>query len=166
MPLEFRKNQWDAHSIETMIHTIETRRRVATTLLIAAIFTQGIALIGCKSAAKPEPKPRPVGWRHIGDWSGRGSTQTESFNIEGTLWRIRWETKGEETPGTGTFVVMVHSAVSGRPIALGVEHNGNGKDTAYVSEDPRLYHLVIESSGVDWSFTVEEAVVGDAPSGP
>lgn len=139
---------------------------IMTPRVIATIVFLGIALVGCKPAPKPEPKPRPVGWRHIGDWSGRGSTQTESFNIEGTLWRIKWETKGEETPGTGTFVIMVHSAVSGRPIALGVEHNGNGKGIGYVSEDPRLYHLVIESSGVDWSFTVEEAVVGDAPSGP
>jgi len=51
--------------------------------------------------------------------------------------------------------------VSGRPIALGVEHKGNGKGIAYVSEDPRLYHLVIDSKNLDWSFTVEEAVVGE-----
>jgi hypothetical protein len=32
-----------------------------------------------------------------------------------------------------------------------------------VTEDPRLYHLVIDSDGVDWSIKVEEAVVGDVP---
>ena len=39
--------------------------------------------------------------------------------------------------------------------------SGNGRGVAYVTEDPRLYHLVIESGGVDWSIAVEEAVVGD-----
>jgi hypothetical protein len=30
-----------------------------------------------------------------------------------------------------------------------------------VTEDPRLYHLVIDSGGVDWTVQVEEAVVGE-----
>jgi len=30
-----------------------------------------------------------------------------------------------------------------------------------VTEDPRLYHLVIDSSGVDWYIKVEEAVAGE-----
>jgi hypothetical protein len=42
-----------------------------------------------------------------------------------------------------------------------VEHQGDGHGVAYVTEDPRLYHLVVESGGVDWSIKVEEAVVGD-----
>ena len=56
---------------------------------------------------------------------------------------------------------MVHSAVSGRPIEDAVQHNGDGHGIAYVTEDPRLYHLVIDSAGLDWSIKVEEAVVGD-----
>lgn len=61
---------------------------------------------------------------------------------------------------------MVHSAVSGRPLMLAVDHSGVGHDTAYVSDDPRLYHLVIESSHVDWSLHVEEAVVGEVTAPP
>lgn len=61
---------------------------------------------------------------------------------------------------------MVHSAVSGRPIALAVEHQGVGRDTAYVSEEPRLYHLVIESSNLEWTIRVEEAVVAAGPAQP
>jgi len=45
-----------------------------------------------------------------------------------------------------------------------VEHRGDGRGVAYVTEDPRLYHLVIESSGVDWSIAVEEAVAGEVQS--
>jgi len=61
----------------------------------------------------------------------------------------RWSVQGD-----------VHSAVSGRPIALAVEHRGDGRDTAYVTDEPRLYHLVIESSDVDWTVVVQEAVTG------
>jgi hypothetical protein len=124
-------------------------------LLVPALF-----LPACNSAPA-KPKTPLVGWRHIADFSGRGSTQTESFNIEATQWRIKWETKGDTTPSTGTLLLMVNSAVSGRPITLGVEHNGNGKGIAYVTEDPRLYYLVITSENLDWSFSVDEEVLGE-----
>lgn len=113
----------------------------------------------CHPEAKPEPKTRAVGWRPIGSWSGRGDAQTDSFNIESGQWRIKWETRNESPAGAGSFRVTVHSAVSGRPLMVAVEHRGAGDDVAYVNEDPRLYHLVIESSNVDWSLQVEEAVV-------
>ncbi len=116
---------------------------------------------GCHSAPRPESHHPQIGWRPIGKWSGRGDTQTESFDIDSTQWRIKWETKGAATLGSGSFHVVVHSAVSGRPLQEAVEHHGDGRGVAYVTEDPRLYHLVIDSSGIDWSIVVEEAVVGD-----
>jgi hypothetical protein len=130
------------------------RFALATALLLPVLF-----LSAC-NPAPAKPKTPLVGWRHITDFSGRGSTQTESFNIEATQWRIKWETKGDTTPSTGTLLLMVNSAVSGRPIALGVEHNGNGKGIAYVTEDPRFYYLVITSENLDWSFSVDEEVLG------
>ena len=132
-----------------------SRILVCLLLLIAA---------GCKSTPHPEVHRSQIGWRPIGNWSGRGDTQTESFNIESTQWRIKWETKGAASPGAGSFHLVVHSAVSGRPIQDAVEHRGDGHGVAYVTEDPRLYHLVIDSAGVDWSIAVEEAVVGDVQS--
>jgi hypothetical protein len=125
---------------------------VAVLLLVAG---------GCHSAPQPEAHHSQIGWRPIGKWNGRGDTQTESFDIDSTQWRIKWETKGAASPGAGSFHLVVHSAVSGRPIQDAVEHQGNGRGVAYVTEDPRLYHLVIDSGGVDWSIAVEEAVVGD-----
>lgn len=124
------------------------------TVLIAALISGG-----CRSSPKPETKPLAVGWRYIQSFSGNGNSQTESFNIESGQWRIKWETSHESAAGKGVFVVMVHSAVSGRPLALAVEHRGVGHDTAYVNEDPRLFHLVIESTGLDWAITIEEAVI-------
>jgi hypothetical protein len=96
----------------------------------------------------------------MASFSGRGDSQTESFDIDSTQWRIKWQTKGAASPGAGTFHVVVHSAVSGRPIMDALQQHGNGHGIVYVTEDPRLYHLVIESNGLDWSVTVEEAVVG------
>jgi hypothetical protein len=125
-----------------------------------------ILLAGCKRQSKAETNALAVGWRPVGAWSGRGDTQTDSFNIESGSWRIKWETRNETTPGKGTFRVMVHSAVSGRPLALAVDHRGIGHDTAYVTEDPRLFHLVIESHDIDWSISVEEAVFGPIRSEP
>jgi len=127
-------------------------------LILAALMT-----FGCRSESPPAVKPGTVGWRPIGEWSGRENTQTESFNIESGQLRIKWETKNETAPGAGRFKVEVHSAVSGRPIALAVEHQGVGKDTAYVSDEPRLYFLLIESSNIEWTVKVEEAVVAAGP---
>ena len=124
-----------------------------------------VAALMC-GACRPEPKAKDqqtlTGWRPAGAFSGRGNSQTESFNIESGQWRIKWATTNENPPGEGTFRVTVHSAVSGRPMGVAVEHLGTGHGTAYVNEDPRLYHLVIESSNVDWSVAMEEAVVGYA----
>jgi hypothetical protein len=96
----------------------------------------------------------------MASFSGRGDSQTESFDIDSTEWRIKWQTKGAVSSDTATFHVVVHSAVSGRPLMEAVEQRGNGHGIAYVTEEPRLFHLVIESKGLDWSVAVEEAVVG------
>ena len=116
-------------------------------------------LSACRSAPPPKPHVQ-VGWRPITSFSGRGDSQTESFDIASTQWRIKWQTKGAASPGAGTFHVVVHSAVSGRPIQDAILDHGDGHGIAYVSEEPRLYHLEIASSGLDWSVKVEEAVVG------
>jgi hypothetical protein len=96
----------------------------------------------------------------MASFSGRGDSQTESFDIDSTEWRIKWQTKGAASPAAGTFHVVVHSAVSGRPLMDAVQQRGNGHGIAYVTEEPRLFHLVIESNGLDWSVAVQEAVVG------
>jgi hypothetical protein len=141
-----------------MIH-IMPRRIALKFAFTVVLLVPVLSLLSCNSAPA-KPKTPLVGWRHITDFSGRGSTQTESFNIEATQWRIKWETKGDTNPSTGTLLVMVNSAVSGRPIALGLEHNGNGKGIAYVTEDPRFYYLVITSKNLDWSFSIDEEVLG------
>jgi len=45
-------------------------------LLVAA----ALAAAGCRLT--PKPQAMSIGWRPLGTWSGRGSEQTDSFNIE------------------------------------------------------------------------------------
>ena len=132
---------------------------MGTAFRLRAVMLAALAFGACRTESKPTSQQTLVGWRPVGSFSGRGNSQTESFNIESGQWRIKWA-----TDGAGMFQMTVHSAVSGRPLGVPVEQRGTGHGTAYVNEDPRLYHLVIESSEVDWSVAVEEAVVGYAQS--
>lgn len=123
----------------------------------------GIALVtaGCHSAPPP-PKALQLGWRPVETFTGQGNSQTDSFDIASTQWRIRWEVRAEAAGATGKFHVMVHSAISGRPLMEAIDQNGPGTGTAYLAENPRLYHLVVESNGVNWKMSVDEGVVSYA----
>jgi hypothetical protein len=97
-----------------------------------------------------------VVWRAIGSWSGRGNTQTESFTSDTGSLRVRWHADHEAHAGDGTLRLTLHSAISGRPLAQVVDHRGAGADTSYVSEDPRVFYVVVDSASLDWSFTIDE----------
>ncbi len=74
-------------------------------------------------------------------------------------WRVKWKA-ANQTPGTkGKFVLTANSAVSGRPITELVSHEGPGDGIGYVNDDPRQYYLVIDSSDLDWTVTVEQSFV-------
>lgn len=108
------------------------------------------------SPAAPAAGAAPeVIWEKLGSWSGKNSVQTESFTgLTGAL-RIKWETKG---PADGTFLLTIHSSISGRPLQVAVDQKGPGGDIAYVNEDPRVFFAVIENDRMEWSFTVDEAM--------
>jgi hypothetical protein len=116
------------------------------------------ALLAC-SCREPQ-RYTVTGWRPIAKFAGQGDTQTDSFNIESGQWRIKWTADNEQPPGSGALKVTIHSAISGRPLGIAIDHKGIGHDTALVTEDPRLYHLEVESHNVDWTLVIEESVVG------
>jgi hypothetical protein len=122
------------------------------TFLSAAVFTAS-----CGGAA-PAAQTAAVVWRPLGSWSGRGPVQTEPFISDTGSLRLRWETRNEAAPGKGRFRVTVHSDVSGRPLVLAVDARGVGRDTAYVTEDPRSFFLAVESSNLDWILSADEGV--------
>ena len=134
-----------------------SRTTARTAVLLAA------ALLAASCATPPPPKPAPeqvLAWKQLGEWSGRGNAQTESFlGLTGAL-RVHWRTKNETPAGGGTLRLVLQSAISGRDLNETVNQTGPGEGTVYVAEDPRVFHMLVESADLDWSFTVEEAVFG------
>ena len=117
-------------------------------------------LAGCESrSARAEAAPAvTTAWHPLGAWSGRGNRQSDSFDVTTGALRLRWEARGTSTAG-GLFRVTLHSAISGRPLQVVVDRTGAGTGTAYVEDEPRVSYLVIESDQLEWTTTLEEAVV-------
>lgn len=117
------------------------------------------------SCGAPAPAPEDsrsqdqIQWEHIKTWSGRGSQHLDSFPSEGAL-RVEWEAKRSAGATTaGTLKIVMHSAISGRPLAGAfVDHEGEGKGTAYISEESRVFFLDVSSAGVEWKIAVSERV--------
>jgi len=117
-------------------------------------------LTACRAERAEAPRREQIaGWKSIATFSGRGDAQLETFPIEGWTWRVRWETRNELPPGSGTFKATAHSGDSGRQLAEIAEVRGVDHDTTYVTELPHRYYLVVKSANVDWTMVVEEAVL-------
>jgi hypothetical protein len=113
----------------------------------------------CQPAIEPAPQPAAIGWSPVASWSGHANYQTDSFEIGSGQWRIKWQATAQQSSAPASFRVIVHSSVSGRFVSIAVDHPGAGSGIAYVTEDPREFFLVVESSGVDWKIAVEEGNV-------
>jgi hypothetical protein len=123
-----------------------------------------VVMLACGSPRQP-PAPlndvkEVVIWKPIGSWSGSGNFQSESFTSDTGGFRVRWETKNERVPGAGRMKVVFRSGDSGRPIIEAVDVKGVGHDVEEVADNVRWYFLTIESTGVDWSISVDERLRG------
>jgi hypothetical protein len=116
-----------------------------------------LAGAACDRGAQPQAQEITV-WRPLGNWSGRALLQTDPFLSDTGLLRVTWQARGTSRSNTETFRISLHSDVSGRPLAVVVDHRGPGSDVAYVNEDPRAFFLVIESTGLEWNVNVAEGV--------
>jgi hypothetical protein len=87
------------------------------------------------------------------------ANESEGIGLTGAL-RMRWRTINETPKGTGTFRLILQSAISGRDLQETVDEKGPGEGTAYAAEDPRAFQITVHSKNLDWSFTVEEAIFG------
>jgi hypothetical protein len=127
---------------------------------LAAPIAAGFLAVGCGTPPAEPVQQEVVVWKKLGEWSGNGNLQTESFiGLTGAL-RMRWQTKNEAPAGMGTFKLLLQSAISGRVLQEPVDETGTGEGMAYVAEDPRGFYMSVESANLDWSVTVEEAVFG------
>ena len=126
-----------------------------------AVGLAGLLLTSaCEAPAARPVQQEVVIWKNLGEWSGRGNAQTESFiGLTGAL-RMRWRTSHEAPKGSGTFRLVLQSAISGRDLQAPVDQKGDGEGTVYAADDPRVFQISVESSNLDWWFTVEEALFG------
>ena len=95
--------------------------------------------------------------RPAGSWQGRGNSTLGFVSDSGRL-RITWQARAEASSGSGSLRVTVHSAVSGRPLKVVVDHHGDGGGEVSFDDDPRAYNLMVESANVEWSIRVDEFV--------
>jgi len=127
---------------------------------VAFVFV-ALTFAACRGVPDPPPvrREQQVAWRPLGTWTGRGHKQTESFTSDTGTLRAHWKTTNPDASGAA-FSLTIHSAISGRPLATIVEQSGAGGGTAYLYEEPRVFHAVIDAANVDWTVTIEEGVVG------
>lgn len=139
------------------------KRPLLATVAIAIVAA--LAAAGCRGRAGQPPKPgeRTIAYHQLGSWSGRGNLQTESFTSDTGALRVRWAATPQPgdaaSAANGALRITAHSAISGRPLQEVVDHTGVGSGVGYVQQDPHVFYVVVDSSHVNWTFTVEEAVV-------
>jgi hypothetical protein len=146
------------------VQCADVSSRPGTGTLQGYAFAAAFAFV-TMACSEPRSKPAPkevVIWKQLGSWSGHGNAQTESFvGLTGSL-RFKWQTTNEKPKAQGRFKLILQSAISGRALQEPVDHEGPGEGTVYAADDPRVFYVSVESTGLDWSFTVEEAAFGTA----
>jgi hypothetical protein len=152
----------EAFKIARGILTVLVQRIDGATVIRLVVAAVAAALLSASCRDTPPARTPAVVWRPLGSWTGRTSMQTEPFISNTGSLRLRWETGNAAAPGAGTFRVTVHSDVSGRPLVLAVDARGVGRDTAFVTEDPRSFFLAVESAGLDWSLAADEGIAATA----
>jgi len=131
---------------------------------LALVACTILATPACRSEAKPQPSA--IVWRPMASWSGRGSSQTDTFTSDTGGFRVKWETRNENPAGTGVFELTLHSAISGRLVAPVVEQRGIGHDVAYVYEGPHVFYFVVSSANLHWTFAGKEGVTARMTTPP
>ena len=129
----------------------------------AISFLLVLSLSCCAGAPRPSQDSRSQGqiqWEAIKRWSGHGDQQLDSFQSDSGALRIEWEAKREAGATVpGSLRIVVHSAISGRPLGPPVvDQRGEGKGTAYFSEEPRVFFLDVASEDVEWTIAASERV--------
>jgi hypothetical protein len=56
--------------------------------------------------------------------------------------------------------MTLQSAVSGRALTVAADHQGVGSSESISAQTSLLIYAFVESSDVDWGFTVEEGLLG------
>ncbi len=124
-------------------------------------LTLAMALAACHGSPAAESSHEFVTvYRPVNTWSGTGSQTIGDVMLDSGRFRVTWETRHPAVPGGGTFRLTARSSVSGRPLQEVADHRGEGQGRVeFDEEDRRIYDFTVESSAIEWSFTVEDVIV-------
>ena len=126
--------------------------RLAPLFLLASALACGPAPEPVRDTAQPSPRPVT---RQLGSWTGTGNS-TLGFVSESGSFRITWKTRNRDAVRPGRFQLTLRSGISGRPLKVIADEQGAGGGSVEFGDDPRMYEFLVESSGIDWSISVEE----------
>lgn len=146
------------------------RAGAARCLLLAAAVALCVAACdraSTSAAAAVQPAARAdLVWHTLGTWSGRGPAQTGSFDVGTGALRVTWKTERTGGAAVGRFRIVLHSAISGRPLQTVVDVTGQGADTTYIQDEPRVSYFEVEADGLAWQIAVAEASAATTPARP
>jgi hypothetical protein len=118
-----------------------------------------LLLGGCRGEPhRPQPTHAVI-WKPVGNWTGRGDRQTETFTSDTGGFRVHWKTTKEAPAGSGRLRVVFRSGDSGREIIEAIDARGEGGGVEEVAADrPRWFYVTIESANVDWDVSIDERI--------
>ena len=121
-----------------------------------AVLTAAIACGTAPDAVRDTARPAVPESRELGSWSGAGNS-TLGFVSESGSFRITWKTKNKDDARPGAFQLTLRSGISGRPDEGDCRPSRVRAAAAPSSATTHgLYEFLVESSGVDWSVSVQE----------
>lgn len=100
----------------------------------------------------PQPNPNAT-WAPIAEFSGEEAGRTPTFELSGSLARVRYKVEGDLPFLVIFFVPDGQEQVSGFPDVLSTNES---EGEATVAKPPGRYHLSVQTIGATWTVAVEE----------
>ena len=119
------------------------------------VLASAVACGPVPDSARDTAPPAPPVSRELGSWSGAGNS-TLGFVSESGSFRITWKARNQDDARPGAFQLTLRSGISGRPMLVVADQHGSGSGSSEFGDDPRLYEFLVESTGAEWSVSVQE----------
>jgi hypothetical protein len=117
-----------------------------------------IAVAGACGRSEPAANSAaPVTPAQLGSWKGEGS-RTLGFVSESGSFRVNWTAQNKDNAHPGNFVLTLRSGIGGRTLKVIADHYSASGGSVAFRDDPRLYELVVDSVGINWTISVDETV--------
>lgn len=91
----------------------------------------------------------PKTWHVVTTFSGNGEKQTAPFTIQGSEWRMDWQTTGQFN-----FALDADAADKGSEFCSAANIIGSGSDTSYCYQSGQFY--LEANTGNQWTVKVED----------